>query len=175
MKKPHWFLIGVCLFCACASSVKVLKPTGEAATLTLGNTSHAVELLAVSDSTIYVNNQNQIWRLPLSDVRKIHVQGYEISPAAKLIAIIPGLLIEGIVLGAAGSVDEGGWQFAAVAAMAGTVVASLTGNPKVNFSPPLKKEEVEMLRFYCRYPQGLNRAQWETLLRHFTQEEFKRQ
>ena len=140
MRKSYWFLIGVSLFCACASSVNVLKPTGETATLTLKNApGYTVELLAVSDSTIHIQRQDQIALLPLSDVRKIYVQGYAIPPPVKLIAVIPALLIEGIVLGAAGSVNEGGWQLAAGAAMVGTVLASLTGNPKVSFSPPLKK------------------------------------
>ena len=167
MRAPYWFLMSACFFCACASSVKVLKPTGEIVTLTLKNASgYDAELLSISDSTIYLMHQNQIGRIALLDVKKIHVvQGYEISPAAKLIAVIPSIFIEGVIVRAAGIADERGWQLAAGVAMAGTALASLTGNPRVNFSPPLKKKEVEMLRLYCRYPQGLSRDQWETLFR----------
>ena len=162
-----------CPFCACASTVNVLKPSGETATVTFRNSSkYQVEVLAISDSTIYVREESRIGTIRLSSVKKVRIHGYRTSPGLKTLSAIPALLIETIVLSAAKSVGQTGWVVISGLTIAGTVYAFSTGDPKVDFSAPLKESDVENLRLYCRYPQGLSDGQWSLLLKHHNQESF---
>ncbi|MFH1862963.1 MAG: hypothetical protein ABH878_09165, partial [bacterium] len=70
--------------------------------------------------------------------------------------------------------DEVGWTVLAGGAMAGTAYGFFSSGPKVHFLFPLSQKNFDKLRLYCRYPQGLNNEQWQTVLRSYQQREFKR-
>ncbi len=42
----------------------------------------------------------------------------------------------------------------------------------MDFSPEFDINDLEKLRLYCRYPQGLTQTQWNELLMSYGQEEF---
>ena len=161
--------------CSCASSVHVLKPEGETATIELHNfQSHVGEILAVSDSVVYVRFFNKITVIDLSYVKKIFIHGYRISPGSKVAAAIPPLLLEGLVMSVAFSEDADAWGYLSMGAMVLTIYGFSTGDPQTSFSPPLKKNNIEKLKLYCRYPQGLTPEQWRELLSLNGQQDFNR-
>ena len=174
MRIRSLILVSTFLFCSCASTVRVLKPEGETAKLTLRDFSkHQVEFLAISDSTVYVKERNRICAASLSDVNNIYISGYEINPGLKILSAIPPLCLEGIVMMVAFDVDQVGWGAISGLVMAVTFYAYVAGNPKVSFSPPLEEHELEELRLYSRFPQGLSDEQWKILLQQFNQEDFQ--
>lgn len=173
MKKSFIIMASVYLFCSCASRVNVLKPEGEKATLTLPNLAVLeIEILAISDSLLYVTNGKKIIIAHLSDVRSVHIHGYRVPRASKVLAAIPPVLFEGIVMLTALGVDQPVWGMIAMITIGGTIYGFTSGDPKVNFSFPLEINELEKLRLYCRYPQGLTNEQWKDLLQQLNQEDF---
>jgi hypothetical protein len=175
MTRTLMIMTFVLLLCSCASSVNVLKPEGETASIELYNSQAPVgEILAVSDSMLYFMYANKINVVDLSYVRKIFVHGYSISPGTKMLAAIPPLFLEGLVMAVAFSEEAPAWGYISIGAMVLTIYGISTGNPKVSFSPPLKEKELKKLKLYCRYPQGLTLEQWNELLRLNGQEDFLR-
>jgi len=173
MKKSIILLASILLFCSCVSMVKVRKPLGDRATLKLRNLEkHKVELLAISDSLLYVTDDKEISIAHFSDIRNVYIHGYRVHPGLKVLTAIPALLLEATVMIVALDVGQNGWGLVSVIAMAGTIDGFATGDPKVYFSFPAKNEEIEKLKLYCRYPQGLTDEQWERMLQHFKQKEF---
>lgn len=174
MRALSLFLLSVFLLSSCASRVDVLKPGGDTGAVFFKNSyKHKVEMLAVSESNLYLRDEDQIITVPLSDVKKIYIHDYRISPALKIFGSMPFLLVDFAVMGVAFSVDEPAWGVAAGLTMVGTVVLLFVEDPSVVFLAPFEKDELEKLRLYCRYPQGLNEEQWRKLLESFDQEDFK--
>jgi len=176
MRNFYLFLIySIALFCSCTSSVHILKPQGESATFTFTNSSkYQVEMLAISDSTIFVKYENKICSVKLKDVNKIYIRGYRVSPSLKILTAIPLILIEGIVMFVAFDVEQHGWGVISGATMAGTIYGFETGDPKTKFSVPFNESEIEKLKLFCRYPQNLGSERWKILLQHFNQDDFLR-
>jgi hypothetical protein len=168
----------VCLlFCSCASSVDVLKPTGDQATVTLrDSTKHRVELLGVSDSVLYVVEGGAISSLRLSDVQNVYIHGYRISERQRTLGAIPVLLLQGIAAYSAFVATEG--SFGAGLFASGSLIctalgfATGAGEPDISFSHPFDENRLQKLRLYSRYPQGLTVAQWSRLLAFHGQMDF---
>lgn len=175
MKKSGLILAAFLLLCSCAatSKVQVLKPEGEKIKLTLRDSRmYEFEILAVSDSLLYLSDGRKLSLAPLSDVQNIRVHWDSIDAGSKVLGAIPPLILEGIVMGAAFHTDQTGWGVASIAAMGVTIFGFATANPKVNFSFPLEKDKLTKLRLYCRYPQGLTDEQWKLLLQRYRQTDF---
>ncbi|MCX5801400.1 MAG: hypothetical protein NTX17_08445 [Candidatus Eisenbacteria bacterium] len=160
----------ICLLsCSCASEVDVLKPTGEQTTITLSDsTQHDVELLAVSDSALYVVEGETIGLARLSDIRRVYVQGYLIPRSDRALGAIPIVLFQGVVacLAFAEEIEGLGIGIMATVPIILTLTAFATGagEPDVSFSSPFDESRLRKLRLYSRYPQGLTDGQWAGLL-----------
>jgi hypothetical protein len=71
-------------------------------------------------------------------------------------------------------VNQPGWGVISGLTMVGTICGFAFGEQDVSFWFPLDETERERLRLFCRYPQGLSKDQWSTMLRHLGQEDFRR-
>jgi hypothetical protein len=173
MKKTISMMLCVIIFCTCTSSVRVLKASGETAILTLNNdTQYVGELITVTDTTLFFNYLGTIFQVPFSEVKNVYVKGYSLK-GQKVGATVLLMLIDGtiVVLG----ITSGNlwWSFAFGALIPLTLITFRTSDPKVDFSPSLTDNDLEQLRLYCRYPQGLAQEQWEDLLSYYQQDDFK--
>jgi len=160
------------LFCSCVSSVNVLKPNGETANLKLINSYiYECELLAVSDSSLFCKYQDKLYIVPFTNIQRVHICGYSLRPK-KIIAMVPLILID-IGMASANSRENEKIQKLCWAALVPiTVFAFLYNEPEVNFSPIFDKNDLEKLKLYCQYPQGLTKGQWKQLLQYYSQEDF---
>jgi hypothetical protein len=175
MKKFLLITLAVVLFCSCSSSVKVLKPTGENARVTMRSSQiYNVELLAISDSLLYVSDGMTLAVANLSVVNSVFIPDYRINPALKLLASIPSLGFELLVTIGAFGAEYPVLGTAAIIAMVATIYAFAADDPKANFSSPAKKREIEKFRLYCRYPQNLSAEGWKQLLQYYHQDDFIR-
>jgi hypothetical protein len=152
--------------CACVNRVNVLKPTGEAASLNLANGAilHG-ELWSVSDSVLVFESACQILTVPLAEVRRVRVEGYDLRKERKW-AMLPPLVVysAGLVLGVALIVGGYDWLAGELVLFSGAMIPATlcsfqTGDPKTDFRSPLKSKDIAALRLYCRYPQGLTEEQ----------------
>ena len=178
MKTCLQLLVILVLVCSCAiGTVKVTKPYGETAIITLRNTEKLKgELLAISDTLLYYYMPNKLYITRIVDIKKIFILEYTNRRSLKMCAIIPSLAIEGCVAVVAFSVDQSCWGYISIVTMVVTALSITGGNPQVDFELPVKENDegndMEKLRLYCRYPQGLSDKQWEELIYYSDQEGF---
>jgi hypothetical protein len=50
----------------------------------------------------------------------------------------------------------------------------MSGEFKVNFSPPLSRDDLRRLQLFCRYPEGLTSERREKLFQYYGQRDFLR-
>jgi len=159
--------------CAIRSKVVVQKPLGAAATLELRGEPASMdgELLAIGDSALFLNYQNSLYEISLSEIEKIHIQHF--NPKERK---VPGMLFT--VLADIGFIslfeDAPVLQGAFVALIPVTVYIFLNSGPKVDFKQPFGAKDRSKLCLYSRYPQNLSNDQWSALLNFYRQSEFKR-
>jgi hypothetical protein len=158
------------------SSVKVTKPEGETATIGLGigyhYFDHKGELLALDDSSLFFKYEERLYKFPLSDISKVYVHGYSLE-SVKVPAMI-GLLLIDIMVVTGETDDENILNPIYGGSAILTPIIFLSGDAKVNFKPPFKDDDLQKIKLYCRYPQGLTQEQWGTLLKAHNQEVFLR-
>lgn len=157
------------LFCACVSPVKVTKPGGDYAGLFFAQgTSYEVELLTVTDTSLLFATQGRVWQAPLTDVLRIHIQGYSLK--TEKTAFLVGLGLADAFFVALMLKSGSPWLSPLLAGvMVGSVFWTMSGEPRVDFRPPLTPRDREQLALYCRYPQGLDGPQRQKLLKHYGQ------
>lgn len=174
MKTCLQLLVILVLFCSCAiGTVKVTKPYGETAIITLQNTEKLKgELLAISDTLLYYYMPNKLYITRIVDIKEIFILEYTNRQSLKVGALLPSLPIEGCVAAVAFDVNQPTWGLISLLTMAVTVLSITGGNPQVDFERPIKESDMEKLRLYCRYPQGLTDKQWEELMNYIVQEGF---
>ncbi len=171
MRVKYILIFSTILFLSCAGSqVNVLKPEGETVRLKLkNNLKYDGELFAVNDTALFFGSQAKLYEVPLSNVENVYVRGYSLKKR-KMLASIPPMLFYAIPF------FEGikeAWLLAG--SLEGlTILSWFIGDPKVSFSPPLKKKDFDKLQLYCRYSQGLTHEKWKQLLQYYEQEEFLR-
>lgn len=174
MKTCLPFLVILTLICSCAiGTVKVTKPYGESAIITLKNTAELRgELLAISDNLLYYHMSNKLYVTRIVDINEIFILEYTNRQSYKACAVVPSLAVEGCVAAVAFDVGQPLWGFISILTMPLTIWSTSGGNPQVKFEFPLKEKNMKKLRLYCRYPQGLTDKQWEELIEYFDQEGF---
>ncbi len=159
--------------CAIRSKVVVEKPLGAAATVELYGAPASTdgELLAIGDSTLFLNYQNSLYKISLSDIEKIHIQHF--NPKERK---VPGMLLTVLAdIGFISLFEEAPvLQGAFVALIPVSVYVFLNSGPKVDFKQPFDSKERSKLCLCSRYPQNLSDAQWSALLHFYRQSEFKR-
>ena len=178
MRSPTVLLCTVLVVCACVNPVQVTKPVGDNAVVTFRQGNKAtVELLSVTDSSLFFVHHAAVTRAALSDISQVRVQGYGTNEgySARTAKWVP--LGFTSLVNAAFCVDvifHGAWYFALAAVpfwVAGTklIMRDVT---QIDFRPPMDDSAKAQLALYCRYPQGLTDEPWQELLRHHRQDAF---
>jgi hypothetical protein len=157
--------------------VNVAKPLGESIVLELGDRTRIHgELVAVSESTVVLSAPDGLKTLPCSGVRRLTVLGYDLK-AKRLAVWAPFATVCVGTLGwVVGRVLSGSdaWLFgvspyvlvpASVAVGALASFTILRGDPRTSFAFPPVPADLELVRLYARYPEGLTPERLE-LLRH---------
>jgi hypothetical protein len=173
MKNILILLFSIIIFFSCTSQVKVLKPEGEAITITLKNNfKYDGELLAVNDTVLFFGFQAKLYEIPLSNVSNVYVHDYSLRKQ-KILGSTPSFICWTIPFFVEPNIWKGVWiQMVLMEAL--TVHSCYTGDPKVSFSPPLNNKDFYKLQLYCRYSKGLVPEKWKQLLQYCEQEEFLR-
>lgn len=175
MKNNLWSIIFVCLLLtSCTSSVQKIGPLGGDAWVE--NSYYDVvtgEILAVDDSCVYYIYEESVYKAPLTKTRKIYIRGYSLL-SEKLISVTPLMLFNTAIILSEGTSEYNGIlrAFPLFSAIV-TVISIVIGNPEVEFKPPLTDRQLEKLKLYCRYPQGLDHLQWNEVLMSYGQMDFK--
>jgi hypothetical protein len=172
-------LLVLCSSCTIDSGAELVKSTGDPCivTFTASSGSMSGELLAVDDTAVYLHKGNALYRIPWPELRKIRIQGYSNAETKTLLNGLPGIVAVGFGLSLMKSVEHDSrdnfWPVLLVAAGALNITAAMTNNPTASFRPPLRAGDMERLRLFARYPQGLDGAQWKTLLDWHGQSTFR--
>lgn len=175
MRKTFFAIFGTMIFCSCTSPVNVLKPFGESASLRHIDARYRGELIAVNDSMLVLEYNAKLYAVPLSEAKHVYIHDYSL----KNIKTVPMVLVTGInivLLGHEIASEDGGPPgiiiFGLLTYLGANSISS--GDPKVDFSPPLGEKDLKKLKLYSRYPQGLTQQQWRELLQHYGQKDFQR-
>jgi hypothetical protein len=170
-----YFLLVILAISACIAPITTesLKPEGDQATINVKNSGNqTVELLAISDSNLYVLNKNKIHLISINDLRRIQIYGYDVETGTKIMGALPALALETIILLVAISEEQSTWAGIAALSMVGTTALWVAGGPKQNYTAPFSQSDIKQLQLYCRYPQGLPENRWAELLQFHHQDEF---
>ena len=91
----------------------------------------------------------------------------------KIATMLPAMLASGLlaIIGIKGD-DPEDKAILVIAALL-PIPTFFFGDPKVNFSSPFNDKNLDKLKLYCRYPQGLTEKQWIEVLSYNKQENFK--
>ena len=161
---------------SCAPQTKLLTPTGDRAAVAIRKQATFFgELLAVSDSTVLFKiesatasalPQEKIISVRVDDLQSITITGYSnknwLTPVL-LFEVVPALLLAA----AAGSEggEAGGVLLVFSIPPALTLIAFATSTPPApKFEHPVTPAQLESLKKFARFPQGLTPAQLEELL-----------
>jgi hypothetical protein len=160
--------------CAPTITTESLKPEGDKATLFLkNNKNYEVELLSITESQICLIYSNKITLVMTSRIESIIIHGYDVTTGQKISGALPALALEAIILLVASSVDQTTWMAIAGLSMVGTLVLWLNAGPKQKYISPFSESDLETLKLYCRYPQGLSDLKWSVLLKFHNQDDFQ--
>ncbi len=164
-------LLVITSFCinSCTSSVQVLKPEGDSAEITLLDQSTYIgELLSIADRSIIMVTEDKIVDIRISDIDKIHIDGY--SLLQQKVSVLGSLSILDIYSLYSAPTSAMKVIFGLLAI--GKLTSILGGDPVVVFMNPIFWKDLDKVRLHCRYPQGLDTEQWEQLLNSYRQSEF---
>jgi hypothetical protein len=172
MRLKTVLLCGILVVCACVSPVRVTKPGGDNAVVVFRQGGSArVELLAVTDSSLFFLRDNAVMRTALADISRVRVAGYSVATgkyvALGAISIVNAAFCVWVM-------SRGIWQFVAATVPLWGLGTwwLLSDEPRVDFRSPFDTGAREQLALYCRYPQGLTDEQWQELLRFYDQDAF---
>ena len=163
-----WIIASLCIN-SCTSSVQILKPEGDSAEITLLDQSKYMgELLSIEDRSIIMANEDKIVDFRISDIDKIHIEGFSL------------LKEKSLFMGALSIFDIFSLYLTPTTAMKvifgllaiGKLTSILGGDPEVVFTDPIFWRDLDKVRLHCRYPQGLDPDQWEQFLKQYGQSEF---
>jgi hypothetical protein len=161
---------------SCAPQSKLLQPTGDRATVAIRNrVTFLGELLAVSDSTVLFKiesaiasalPQEKIISVRVDDLQSITIAGYSNkSWVTPLVAfeVVPALLLTAAASSAEAEAGSVLLIFSIPPAL--TYIAFATSTPRApKFEHPFTPAQLESLKKFARFPQGLTLAQLEQLL-----------
>jgi hypothetical protein len=126
------------------------------------------EILLVESNYIYVLNEGVLSKIYFDEVKKIYA--FELEHKNRTIALAFAMVSAG-ALGIATISDDDNKEISGIslALSVGAGAALFTKVPRYKFNPPLSKEQIQRLRLYCRYPQGLSAEQIQFLEDFYTQ------
>lgn len=156
----------------CVATESITRPEGEPVKLTLLNDDYPtynVELVAVNDSSVICFYQQRFFEVPFLDIVSIYAKDQHLITKDVAMYHLMGFnAYVGLTYVQTVAMFVPGLMFASLAA--GTPFAFKRS--RVEFDPPLKPVEREMLRQLSRYPQGLKASQWSALLTAHRQADF---
>ncbi len=173
MNRCIWAAFALSLGCACVTTNQAIRPGGDEATIAFNDgTRCPAELLALTQTDLYFLRNQQVWRSPLADLSRVHVNGYGVRPAKNVALGLFGAA--NLALSAYSFLTSGCWPFGAITIpfYVGSVFLSRATDPPVDFGAPMGDRAKSQLALYCRYPQGLSDAQWQQLLSFYHQDQF---
>jgi len=133
------------------------------------------ELLALNDSVLYFNSDGKYYKLKHSDLHNVFVHGYSLRKT-KMATLAPPLLIAGYLIIDADFEPNEDPQSRIIIGLSilSTIAAFFIGDPEVDFTVPFEYNDIERLKLFSRYPQGLTQEQWQQVLQHRKQNTFIR-
>ncbi len=148
---------------ACGWSDEVLRPEGTTAEITgADGTTYVAELLAFQDSSLFCLKEG-VKQVSLRNVNKITLKRVDRylgwAPTVLICEGIPSIVM-------LTSLEDKGPGFVAAAITIMTWFLLDTGTPQVEFSRPLSPGDIDRLRLYARYPQGLTAEHFQLLEAH---------
>lgn len=155
-----------CLLCSCTSSVEVMKPLGDECWVRMTDGGEFTgELLEADTAQVIILTGRRVVKADLKDVQHIYIRKYSLEKE-KVAGFVPGIILDVII-----GVSLSSWSPEAGLIFFGhgvlSIIAIKISNPKVSFRKPFKSDEIEHLKLYARYPQGLTAERWEYILRTY--------
>jgi len=181
-------ILALWLSVSCGPSIRNMKSTGDPAHILLQDEQLLKgELLAVSDSALYIyvqpassHRQNVsgggIFQVNLGDLKSVKVKGY--SNKKWIGAVLVFQVVPIILLGIAASSEDAdagsGMAILSLPVLLTTLLFVASTPPEPGARSPVSPAELEKLRKYARFPQGLTPSQLEVLLAANHQEAVRR-
>jgi len=172
MGKYLFILLCLVYISSCTSSVDMLKPQGENVSIQLTDGQNLKgELLMIDKEIIFNGSDGTLYKIKNEKIRTIHISDYSLQKE-KIITLIPLVLVNGIIAIAGFKGDDPEHNFVIGVLTILPIPTFFFGDPKVDFRPPFKEKDLEKLKLYSRYPQGLTIEQQEEILRYQNQDTF---
>ncbi len=169
MKDSFICVLCIVLLFSCKSSVKVMKPYGEKIDIELNSgDKYEGELYAINEESLFLLYQSKIYKVNFLDLKSIYVNDYSVWDK-KAIVMLPSIFINGVLAASIIKDKSPVWNIVGYVLLPLTIYAFLTGDPLVDFYPPIDNEEIDKLKLYCRYPQGLSINKLKHLLEYHHQ------
>jgi hypothetical protein len=169
------FLPLVC-FAACGPSQYVLTPKGDTANIqTKTGLRFTGELLCIQDSSVYLirgEPESKVIRLPILDVRHIEIEGYANRrwvPSVIFFQAIPTILITVVASNVDVDLTEPVLLIFGVPTLITYVAFEASTPAKPQSDNPKSIEDIQGLRKYTRFPQGLTDTQFQMILQRHNQ------
>lgn len=167
-------LVGLC---SCSSGKYVVSANGDKAEVKLNNGKEFVsEIVSIQDTaiifaTIPVNPLDfpHLFFEPIEEIKSITIQGYDGSgwgAPVLLFQLLPAVLIAG----AAASEGSGALAVGLVCAIPAAITALLffgSDGDTPHWSSEIPISEIENLKKYSRYPEGMSREELSKLLMRY--------
>lgn len=169
-KLQIFIIVSLSLFLSsCSSSVQVLKPRGDSAQIIMiNNSKYNGELLSVKDRSIILLHENKITEFPLSEIDKVHIEGYSLLQKKSLVLGTLSIMDIFFLYSSPTTTMKVIYGMLAI----GKLTTILGGDPEVVFTTPLFWKDLDKVRLHCRFPQGLEPEQWDQLFQFYGQSEF---
>ena len=149
-KLQIFIIVSLSLFLSsCTSSVQVLKPGGDSA-------------------QIILLHENKIAEFPLSEIDKVHIEGYSLLQKKSLVLGTLSIMDIFFLYSSPTTTMKVIYGMLAI----GKLTTILGGDPEVVFTTPLFWKDLDKVRLHCRFPQGLEPEQWDQLFQFYGQSEF---
>jgi len=158
---------------SCTSEVKFLKPEGDDVSVARSDKrKYNGELISVNENELYLKYDSKFYKTELASVSGIYVKNYSLR-TKKIITLMPSIAISSILAFSPEFSDGDNLPIIIMAMSSLTTIAALfVGDPDVNFPIPSHDKDLNKLKLYCRYPQGLTEEQKRLILRDNNQEKF---
>ena len=176
MKSIFIFLCCFVFLFSCGPGQKLIAPQGDAAVVTISQKEYNGELLTIYNDTLIFLHSEHIFAVPLTDINKVCVEGYSRQKDKAWSGAMMGMAaILTISMGSGVGIFEEFPTAAYLIYLPPLVLipySVFTGDPDMDFLPARDKDFNDRIRLYCRFPQGLNQLQVQSLLAYYGQAEF---
>lgn len=178
------YLTFIIIISSCSSGNYVVSANGDKAEVKLKDGKGFVsEILAIQDTAIIFattpNNTLDIPRLffePINEIKSIDIRGYDGSgwgSSVLLFQVLPAVLLTVTAASVSSENVTMGLIFAIPAAITAVLFATSEGEtPQWNDETPIS--EIENLKKYSRYPEGISQDELSKLLKSYNQTVIKK-